>query len=1610
MKALVGQCACVVAAFMVTATVFAMTSGLLAVFLVHFTGSSLTVATIQGIVAVYALVVALAAVPVFFHALFMCFCVKADMRTWLRRSRKSLKASYPRLIVSLLASLVLGLFVSLAFDRLPQTAPLFVIERIVLVAVGVAAIYAMYRGYRQGRKNTWRPGSSGSKKQDLLIAKGPKQPAHFAPYESALYSPQPDFSLFTEGQARRSHKAMRATLALIIFLSSMPSVWLYMFRDTQPAYAQELGSTPLSQSGTPNSYQGQGGNNQGQGQDPAFLKSPSIEEEPTPPVGAVEEVSHDRYSTTWANRDGTFTTRIQNEPLTYTDDTGAERDIDNTLVPSQNGLTNADNDYSVTLPASGGGMTLEKDGYTLESTPLFGTLKDAVAKENAVLYNNVADGVDIQYTAYGSEVKEDIILNRPSSIGSFDYQLTAEGIVFTLQDNTVLGFAAEDADNPDALPVFIIDAPLMTDASGATSINIKLALTPTEGGATLSIVPDADWLSAPERAWPVVIDPTHALGGTNLMQGTIQDFLGPSSGPDMEHDVSYLYVGLEDGSLVGVPPITYGESWSYIKINDITPYVTDLPDNAILSASLCAYKYGTIQNGAGAGLPIDAKMIALDWGGDGRHTWNNRPLGAGLTYLDTQYTPAYQGWMNFDITDAFKAWQRDPSTNLGIMLTPESEVQPAVSFSGTGNAHGLQALYLDLSWTVPNPVDEGLALDAPNVNLRPLTYKNPIGYQNFVGLSADGIVRPALQVDYLLGMQVGGFYLAIDGGTYDKAEYEPIYPDTTLFEDQLAFTLGYYGLYESNWQTGLFPGNEFSFDTLYQVAAFGTRVYDVWMNPDDVFEQTPMGYSDNFIIYQLKDQDTLPYVAAYYGVSRNQIALDNRVGDDLVLPGNTIFIRNPNANATIPYTRPDNLTLEQKRSIIYANMGRSQTSEFDMEPVNMSTGDFYLEQTDATSAEYSGEFTITRSYNSLAPQTSGAFGRGWASPFQQALVGSIDGSITYIADDGRELVFAKTDDGWASPAGYSLNLEKHDGEDPADTTYTITKLDGTVLSFDCYGALVSITSAAGFQTCVNYDSLGQMSSITTETGRTYQVTTDGAGHIASITEPGGAVLRYTYDSEGYLASATDADGATVSYEYDSNGQMSAWYDGDGNRVVANTFDDQGRVIEQTDALGNTSSVEYADGATTLTDASGVQTVYGYNDLYQATSVERAGVTTYKSYNAAGQLASSTDGLGRTTTYTYDAAGNLATTTRCDGSYQEISYDSCARPVTVRDFDGAVTLNTYDGAGNLVSRANPDGTSLAYTYDAFGRMTTLTDELGNTTAFVWDGISTLATTDPLGNTSMTYYDAMGRPIDEVDALGNEVKTIYSPGGKTTGIWESGGSSINYAFDGAGRCVAITDRLGTTSSYAYDAAGNLISASAPEGSSVSYTYDEAGDKTSQTDSLGNTTWYTYDAWGNLTATTDALGNTEYRSWDAANRLISVSDALGNTTTYQYEGAIDQPTETDSPAGVATDTYDACGRVLEVCLPDGTFSRYAYDLRGNVASEENEAGLVTTYTYDAAGNLIEKSDSGGRVERSAYDAAGNLVSFTDAEGRQTAYAYDAARRPVEITAPGWLVSELA
>lgn len=155
------------------------------------------------------------------------------------------------------------------------------------------------------------------------------------------------------------------------------------------------------------------------------------EEEPEGTLVAVDE-----YSKTYQISDTQFVTEIGGEANVYETEDGSVELVDNTLVESEElgkeaYFENEANDYSIKLPVEiteNKGIEISKDGYDIELIPIGGDFSRPVVVDNAILYNDVFEGIDYQYTVLGDTIKEDIVLNKAVEQHQFKFKVEAGGL------------------------------------------------------------------------------------------------------------------------------------------------------------------------------------------------------------------------------------------------------------------------------------------------------------------------------------------------------------------------------------------------------------------------------------------------------------------------------------------------------------------------------------------------------------------------------------------------------------------------------------------------------------------------------------------------------------------------------------------------------------------------------------------------------------------------------------------------------------------------------------------------------------------------------------------------------------------------------------------------------------------------------------------------------------------------------------------------------------------------------------------------------------------------------------------------------------------------------
>lgn len=406
--------------------------------------------------------------------------------------------------------------------------------------------------------------------------------------------------------------------------------------------------------------------------------------------------------------------------------------------------------------------------------------------------------------------------------------------------------------------------------------------------------------------------------------------------------------------------------------------------------------------------------------------------------------------------------------------------------------------------------------------------------------------------------------------------------------------------------------------------------------------------------------------------------------------------------------------------------------------------------------------------------------------------------------------------------------------------------------------------------------------------------------------------------------------------------------------------------------------------------------YDYNTRGQVTRIDgprtdASDVQTF-SYDAQGNLASTTDAVGLTTRYTeYDAVGKLVEMIDSNNTTTRFTYDDRDRVVAVAVTpSGAsaseITAFAYDGAGQLRREQLPNGRAVNYVYDDAGRLRQISDDLGNRIVYT------------LNNAGDQIKEERFDPEDRLAEL------------------------VEFAYDNLGRLRESKGAgVGEITRYGYDGSNNVTSIQEAGRAQAHVNQYDALDRLSLTiDPLNGRVAYRYDSQDNLREVTDPRGLRTAYAYNGFNELITLTSPDTGTAQYAYDPAGNMVRRTDARNVVSTYAYDASNRLLSAIYPDETLS-YAYDeasggagRRGRLTSMGDGSGR-TSYTYDAHGRMIAKTQqlgadtnaTGRRTLGLAY--TGDAVSaISMPSGATVSYRLGADGKPGEVHVNGQRVLE--
>ena len=1346
-------------------------------------------------------------------------------------------------------------------------------------------------------------------------------------------------------------------------------------------------------------------------------------------TSAEQAGSRRATSTVFANADGTRTVRIYSAPAYVRDGTGYAP-LDLTLHRSGNRyapVRGAGSDFA----AAGGDPVLASvaiDGSHSVGYGLAGASGvPAVASGPWLRYANIRPHADLRLAGTANGATDEIVLTSPAAPTSYTFPLRLAGL--TPSAGADGGIVLRD--NAGSLRA-TIPAGWMSD--GVTSHGVRYTLLGNRsGGWSLRVDLDAAWLRDAHRRFPVTVDPAITLN-TNPDDTYVQSGSAGDNSGSLE-----LRAGTVDGGAT--------RAGSFLHFDNLA---TQLANQAVLGASLA------VVNGFSPSCtakPVDLYAVRQPWSGASTTTWPGPALGDKLSTQSFAFgaSGCAARRVSFPINpDVVSRWTHG-TPFYGFSLQASATDSGAwKKFTSANDPITANIPFLDITYAAQGA---GYHADVVNPPLANAPYPSLVTVTNLG--SSTWPAGGAFKLGYLIQQ---------NGTTVSTQVFKASPPRAVPPNGHAQFTVTLPalnpGTYTVLWD--MFDASNRSFHATYSTPYGSSPLKVDNATPQPTYEQPASGSQVDSLTPTLYaeavDPDNFPGTGLRYGfrtcdgpTMATATCFDSGMRDSRtyqvpagrllwshtyywwvqVSDGQKVSAMDYPGLAITPTVPQPEIT-----SHLDGNLDSAEAPGVDVQ-----VGNYSLQATDADIDTVGPDLTITRTYNSLSPGVSAAFGPGWSSRLDTSARTADDGSqaVLVTLPTGEQVRFGRNADGsYAAPAGRRLSLSLNQ----FSSRYLLRDATGTTYTFGTSsGKLVSIADIAGRTETLIYGAVtGRLARIVNDTsGRSLRVSWLDSGRISNISsdplDAGGdaQVWGYGYDTSGTLATVCGpgAGNACTHYSYVSGSHYPS--------VVAD--DNPAAYWRLGEASGST-----AVNAAAHDSGAGAGT-------YSNVTLGAAGATASPDRAATFNGTSSLVALpGRLATSSLSMAAELWFQTTSVGgvllSYQNKPFPSQTpthyTPILYIGADGLLRGGFWSSAGtsHVASQAPVnDGTwhhavisasvdsqtlyldgvsqgSISGTVDhldmdflyAGGGDTQSWPQAGSATAYFAGSIDDIALYHHTigGAAAAAHYEARSggremitatsaqdnRPIATIgyDLAADRVSTLTDQDGA---LWTVAAPTAD---DGVRTVALHSTELGVDSTFHYDLerAGRIVSVDRNSGSQTwSYVEDATGGlQTTLTDENGNTVTEKADARGRVASRTtcqsaSVCGTAYYTYVNATDPLDPRADLLLTSADPRSSSATDarfRTSYTYTPAGqLATTTApvpagQSANPVTREDYTDGTEAAIGggTEPAGLLEAVTDARGLVTSYGYTAAGDLAATVTPTGLHLRYGYDALGRITSI--------------------------------
>ncbi len=431
---------------------------------------------------------------------------------------------------------------------------------------------------------------------------------------------------------------------------------------------------------------------------------------------------------------------------------------------------------------------------------------------------------------------------------------------------------------------------------------------------------------------------------------------------------------------------------------------------------------------------------------------------------------------------------------------------------------------------------------------------------------------------------------------------------------------------------------------------------------------------------------------------------------------------------------------------------------------------------------------------------------------------------------------------------------------------------------------VSIYNAAADNLATN-GATGAVGLVETLATLSSNVTYDVLGNAVVNRDVAGNFSYKVYDSTGRVRFNVDAEHQVTEYVRDAFGNATQIISyatpvnfGTRDPAAALTIADVQAMLAATAHVGDRTVTTTYDA---LNRAAQIVQPQAFNydpDAPAGSQTFTAGATTKNMYNAFGQVVQVqtlknplTNTWINTATNYYDLRGKQSATVNALGFLTTMAYDAEGNLVDRKEFAQAVA--SWNTASFSAPAASADDRETRYVYDRDDRKISET-RVNVEFSTAADGTSTR------GDVTTTYgYDAVGNRTRTTDALGNSTFTYYDAMGRVTAVVAPQHSDEPDA-------VSVTPLI----VFKLDAYGNIVQRTDYAQSVASA--DQNGYVAPAANAADRTSFTRYDSFGHTIQAVDANGHSKFASYDALGHLakqwqpITSNDGTVQTSVHVYQ----------------------------------------------------------------------------------------------------------------------------